>query len=313
MAVKWSWENIPDLKGKIIIVTGGNSGLGFFSVEGLASRGAEVILASRSLSRGESARAKILRKHPEVKICVMALDLGSLDSVQAFAEQFSAGYQQLDVLINNAGIMMTPESKTKDGFESQLGTNHFGHFALTGLLWPILKKTEGSRIVNVASLAHKYFDIDFNNLQFEAKGTYKPGQAYSYSKLANLLFTFELQRKIEKEKLSMAALAAHPGVSRTNLLRGLFKNWWAWLLLPLYPIVFLFAMFAMQSAKQGALPQVRAAVDPEALGGQYYGPNSPNEYKGYPVLVDCSETAKNAESAKKLWETSEKLTGISFN
>ena len=215
----WTIENMPGLTGKTIVVTGGNSGLGYESVKAFASKGAEVVLASRSTEKGEEARTAILKDFPEGKIEVMQLDLGDLESVRNFAAAFKKSYQKLDVLLNNAGIMMTPYFTTKDGFEGQLGTNHLGHFALTGLLLDVVLKTEGARIVNVSSGAHKNGEMDFNNLQFENSRGYAPMKAYGRSKLSNLLFTYELQRKLDAAQKDTIAAAAHPGVAMTNLAR----------------------------------------------------------------------------------------------
>ena len=189
----WSTNNIPDLTGKVIIVTGGNSGLGYEAVKAFAAKGAEVIMASRNAQKAETATAEIMKENPFGKVIVMELDLGSLDSVKNFATAFKKQYERLDILLNNAGIMMTPYQLTKDGFESQLGTNHLGHFALTGLLIKIINSTPGSRIVNVSSIAHKKGKFDFNDLLYDNGKSYDPMKAYQRSKIANLLFTYELQ------------------------------------------------------------------------------------------------------------------------
>ena len=214
---KWTLDNIPDLSGKIMIVTGGNSGLGYESVKALAMKGAEVVLASRSLDKGEQAKQEILKAIPEAKIVVMELDLSDLSSVINFVTAFRKNFSKLDVLLNNAGIMMTPYFKTTDGFEAQFGTNHLGHFALTGLLSDLILSTPGSRIVNVSSGAHKSGAMDFDNLQFENGRGYTPMKAYGRSKLSNLLFTYELQRKLESARKDTISVAAHPGIAMTNL------------------------------------------------------------------------------------------------
>jgi NAD(P)-dependent dehydrogenase (short-subunit alcohol dehydrogenase family) len=201
--------------------------------------------------------------------------------------------------------MWCPYNKTKDGFESQMGTNHFGHFALTGLLLDLLKKTEDARIVNVSSLGHRNGELDFNNLLFE-NGGYKPTQAYYNSKLANLLFTYELQRKFETHDLDIISVAAHPGGSATNLMRYVEKKLWFRILKPLLYIL-------AQSASMGTLPEVRASVDPNVKGGEYYGPGGRREFKGYPVRVESNGVSHNKEDAKKLWEVSERLTKIKYN
>ncbi|HDR52125.1 MAG TPA: SDR family NAD(P)-dependent oxidoreductase, partial [Mariniphaga anaerophila] len=213
MKENWTTEFIPDLNGKVIIVTGGNSGLGFESVKTFAGKGAEVILASRSKENGEKAKTEILEKVPDGKIEVAQLDLADLESVRRFVKNFQQKHSRLDVLLNNAGIMTTPYFTTKDGFEGQVGTNHLGHFALTGLLLPVLKKTPKSRVVNVSSMAHKQGKMDFNNLLFENGKGYSPMKSYGRSKLANLLFTYELQRFFESNNIDSISVAAHPGVS----------------------------------------------------------------------------------------------------
>lgn len=302
---KWTIEDIPDLTGKVIIVTGGNSGIGYESVKAFSLNGAEVVLASRNLDRGEEARKKVINEYPEAKINVIQLDLGDLESVSRFASDFKKEYKQLDVLLNNAGIMMSPYFKTKDGFEGQMGINHLGHFALTGLLLDRLLKTPDSRVVNVSSGAHKRGEMDFDNLLFENGKDYSPVKAYGRTKLANLLFTYELQRKLETHKKDMIALAAHPGVAKTNLGRYLEKKFLYKLLSPLF-------MWISQGQEMGALPQIRASVDPDVKGGEYYGPEGRNEMKGYPVRVESSTASHNLEDAARLWEKSERLTGVRF-
>jgi len=301
----WNKENIPDLSGKIIIVTGGNSGLGYESVKAFAEKGAEVILACRDLEKGKMARAEMMQTIMNGKIEVLPLDLMDLNSVKNFISLFRKNYGQLDILLNNAGIMTTPYFLTNDGFEAQLGTNHLGHFALTGQLIDLLVKTPMSRVVNVSSMAHKWGKMDFNNLQFEQGKGYSPIKAYGRSKLSNLLFTYELQRRFEKENLNSIAVAAHPGVSNTNLNRYISGKF-------LYKIVSPLAGSVMQTAYMGALPQIRASVDPNVKGSEYYGPDGFNEMKGYPVLVKSNQASHNTEDAKKLWEVSEKLTGVNF-
>ena len=301
--MNWTVENIPDLSGKIIVVTGGNSGLGFESVKAFASKGAEVVLASRSMEKGEVAREEILKTVPSGKILVMQLDLGDLDSIKNFVSAFKHNYKKLNVLLNNAGIMTTPYFTTKDGFEGQLGTNHLGHFALTGLLVDLLLKTEGARIVNVSSGAHKRGEMDFHNLMFENGQDYSPMKAYGRSKLSNLLFTYELQRKLEAAKRDTIATAAHPGIAMTNLARHLEGKFLFKIMSPL------FKMMAQDQA-MGALPQIRASVDPEVKGSEYYGPDGKREFKGYPVVVPSNEASHNTGDAAKLWEESEKLTGV---
>jgi NAD(P)-dependent dehydrogenase (short-subunit alcohol dehydrogenase family) len=298
---KWTTENIPALSGKVIIVTGGNSGLGYESVKAFSEKGAEVIMACRSIEKGMAAKAEIGKQ--KGNISVMELDLMDFKSIKTFADNFKNKYDRLDVLLNNAGIMTTPYFLTKDGLEAQMGTNHFGHFVLTGQLFEVIKNTPGSRVVNVSSSAHKSGKMDFDNLLFENGKDYSPLKAYSRSKLANLLFTYELQRFFEKERIDSIAVAAHPGVSQTNLAAHLEKKWWFTLLKPLFMVI-------SQRQDMGALPQIRAAVDPNVKGSEYYGPHK--GMKGFPVIVTSNEASQNRADAKKLWEVSEKITEINY-
>ena len=293
---------MPDLSGKVIIVTGGNSGLGYESVKAFAEKGAEVILASRSLEKGQAAKAEI--GNTKGKIVVMPLDLMDFASIKDFAEQFKQNYSRLDVLLNNAGIMTTPYFLTKDGLEAQNGTNHFGHFALTGQLIGLIKSTPNSRVVNVSSNAHKSGKMDFDNLLFENGKDYTPMRSYGRSKLANLLFTYELQRRFQANHINSIAVAAHPGVSQTNLAKYLEGKFWFKMLRPLFVLL-------TQSAAQGALPQIRAAVDPNVKGGEYYGPHK--GMTGFPVIVPSNAASHNVEDAQRLWEVSEQLTGAKCN
>ena len=301
----WKLENMPDLSGKIIVVTGGNSGLGFEAVKAFASKNAQVIMACRSVDKGEKAKEHILAQNPNGSITIMPLDLTNLSSIHNFVALFKKQFKQLDVLLNNAGIMMVPYGLTKDGFELQIGTNHLGHFALTGLLLDVLKSTPTSRVVNVSSMAHKSGKMDFDNLLFENGKDYSPMKAYGRSKLSNLLFTYELQRFFEKNKIGCAAIAAHPGVSDTNLFVHAAPKWAMNLLRPLF-------LLMIQPASMGVLPEIRAAVDLNAKGGEYYGPKGKREVKGYPIIVQSNAASHDKESARKLWELSVKLTGVSF-
>jgi len=224
--------------------------------------------------------------------------------VRKFTKEFKEKYDRLDVLVNNAGIMMVPYRKTADGFESQVGTNHLGHFALTGLLYDVLAKTASSRVVNVSSNGHKFGDNDFNKLTFEDGKEYSRMKAYGRSKLANILFTNELDRRFKNASINAIAVAVHPGISNTNLANHMV-GWFA-------PIMKILSVFMLQSAAKGALPTIRAAVAPEVKGGEYYGPRRFNETRGYPIRVESSAASHNEEDAKKLWEISEKLTGVNF-
>ncbi|MBN2766427.1 MAG: SDR family NAD(P)-dependent oxidoreductase [Paludibacteraceae bacterium] len=301
----WTTKDIPDLRGIIIIVTGGNSGLGLASVKAYAEKGAEVIMACRSVLRGKEARKLLLKELPKAKVKVMELDLSNFWSIRMFVTDFKKDYSQLDILLNNAGVMMTPYTQTKDGVELQQSTNYFGHYALTGLLLDLLIATPASRVVSVSSLAHRSAKLNFKNLLYEKGRGYSPYKAYSRSKLQNLLFTFELQRFFEKHKLDCKALVAHPGVSYTNLFTHAAPKW---LRAIMRPAVKSF----MQPAEMGALPQLRASVDPDVKGGDFFGPKGAMQMKGYPVKVKAAPHAYNKVAARKLWECSEKITGVMF-
>ena len=300
---QWTTADIPDLTGKAAIITGANSGVGYETALELARHGATTIFACRSSSRGESALRRIKKAIPSADVQLAILDLGDLSSISEFAQDFKDTHEKLDMLINNAGIMATPYRSTADGFESQFGTNHLGHFALTAELIPVIAAAPSSRVVNVSSLAHRGESIDFENLQ-TGNRNYNRWRAYGRSKLANLIFTYELQRRLASAGIQhVESLAAHPGVSRTNIAQGL--GWIGKIAMPVAGLFF-------QSAQMGALPILRAATDPEARGGQYYGPNKPNERKGYPVIVTSSSESHDTEVARRLWEQSEKLTGVKF-
>ena len=305
MSEKWSTENIPDLAGKVIIITGANSGIGYEAAKEFARKGAQIILASRNLDKAQSALSQIQSEIPETKAEILKLDLANLKSIQQFTDTFKKKYNHLDVLLNNAGIMMVPYGKTQDGFEKQLGTNHLGHFTLTGLLIDLLLKTSGAVVVNISSNAHHFDELDFSNLMYEEGEGYSAQKAYGRSKLANLLFTYELQRRFGVKGVNTIAVAAHPGISNTNLAEHIFKRWRLKILQPLMGLM-------LQSAAMGALPGIRAAVDPTVIGGQYFGPDGSKERSGYPVVVLSNEASHNLEDALQLWEISEKLTGVSY-
>jgi len=296
---------MPEQDGRVIIVTGGNSGLGYESVKAFALKGAGVVSACRSVTDGKKAKKEIQDIFPEVQIEVMELDLADLESVRKFAGRFRKKYKRLDILMNNAGIMTTPYFHTKDGLEGQNGTNYFGHFALTGHLMDLLKDTPGSRVVNVSSNAHKFGKMNWENLLFKNGEGYTPMRAYARSKLANLLFTYELQRRFIDNFIDCNALAAHPGSSHTNLTRYMEKMWWYRFARPVVARI-------TQDQSMGALPQIRAAADPNAIGGEYYGPDGFMELKGFPVAVSPDKAAGNRPDAKTLWKVSEEITGIKY-
>jgi NAD(P)-dependent dehydrogenase (short-subunit alcohol dehydrogenase family) len=264
----------------------------------LANKNAEVIIAVRSLNKGDAAAEKIRGQNKNAKIKVMNLDLADLAAVKSFAKEVKIKYSRLDRLINNAGVMIPPYGKTVDGFELQFGTNHLGHFALTGQLLAVLAKTEGSRIVNVSSGAHKAGNIDFDDLTW-GKRKYTAWRAYGDSKIANLYFTFELNKRLRESDSHVIVTAAHPGWTATDLQRhtGIVN--------------FLNGFFA-QDISVGALPTLRAAYDKDAKGGEYFGPAGFMEMRGYPVLVQASERSKDTTIAERLWRVSEELTGVNF-
>ncbi|WP_240837239.1 oxidoreductase [Acidaminobacter sp. JC074] len=307
MKKTWQLEDMPSLKGKTVIVTGGNSGLGYESVKVLAKKNARVILACRSLSRGNEAKSKIMKDQPQTSIEVMALDLSSLDSVRKFADAYKAKHNKLDILLNNAGIMNVPYGKTTDGFEQQIGVNHLGHFALTGLLLDTLKSTPKSRVVVISSLLHKKGHIDFDSFSYNKKRTYDPQVAYAQSKLANLLFAKQLNHLIQKNKLDMTVVSAHPGGAKTNLGRYQDKGSSFNLVKKIiYPLL-------IQTADQGAMPGLRAATDESVTSGMYIGPSGFMESSGHPYIAKSAPAANDLQTAEKLWKKSESLTGIQYN
>ena len=302
----WTIDNIDDLTGKVIIVTGGNSGLGFESTRIFAMKGATTILAARNEQRGTDAVNKIKKEFPNATIELMLLDLGDAESVKSFATTFTTKYKQLDILLNNAGIMTTPYNSTKQGFESQIGVNHLGHFLLTSLLFETVKNTKGSRIVNTASIAHKAGKINLDSFKFVEGGKYRKMKAYSQSKLSNLLFTYELAKKVQEQKLDVLILASHPGVSNTNLgrhLKGGFVGWMSKVV----------SSTIAHSQYHGALPGVRAATDTLAETGTYYGPDGLFGFKGKPVVAKSTKRSHDKELANKLWVASEKFVNQPFS
>jgi NAD(P)-dependent dehydrogenase (short-subunit alcohol dehydrogenase family) len=305
MPHNWTTANIPDLTGKVVIVTGANIGTGYEAAKEFARKGAQTILACRSMQKAQAAVDRIRKKVPAALAEVMHLDLSSLASVHKFAEVFKSKYDRLDILVNNAGIMWLPPGKTEDGFERHFGTNHLGHFALTGLLIDLLQNTPVSRVVTVSSMGHRSGSMDFDDLMFDKAETYQRQKVYGRSKLANLLFTYELQRRLESANTDVIAVAAHPGMCKTDLLSKPESPLFFRLVMPLSGLF-------VQSAAMGALPILRASVDLEVRGGEYYGPGGKNESRGYPVIVQSNEASHNMEDAVRLWEVSQELTGIHY-
>jgi NAD(P)-dependent dehydrogenase (short-subunit alcohol dehydrogenase family) len=298
---KWTTADIPDQTGRVAVITGANTGLGYETAAALAEHGARVVLAVRNLDKGKDAAAQITAQSPDAEVALQELDLTSLESIRAAADQLRSEHDRIDLLINNAGVMYTPKSTTKDGFELQFGTNHLGHFAFTGLLLDRLLPVAGSRVVTVSSVGHRIrADIHFDDLQWER--SYNRVAAYGQAKLANLLFTYELQRRLASHGTTIAA-AAHPGGSDTELMRNLPR--WAAVV---YPVV----APLMQDPTMGALPSLRAATDPAVLGGQYYGPDGLGQTRGYPKLVGSSRKSHDVNLQRRLWAVSEELTGVVY-
>lgn len=302
----WTIEDIPDLSGKIAIVTGANSGLGYDTALALARKKATVIMACRNIVKGQDAANYIRMEVPYARLDLIPLDLGNLASVRAFAEMVRAKYDRLDMLINNAGIMMIPRSVTVDGFETQFGVNHLGHFALTGRLLEMLIATPQSRVVTVTSTAHALGRINLMDLQGEE--SYSRSKAYAQSKLANLLFAFELQGRLSAAKFDTLSLSAHPGYAATNLQHTSSATSHARVESFLYSIA---NRFVAQSSEMGALPQLYAATSPDVRGGGFYGPRWSTW--GHPVERTASSRAYDARMAGLLWQVSEDLTGIMYN
>lgn len=296
---KWTAADIPSQQGRVAVVTGANTGLGFETASALAGHGAHVVMAVRNLDKGKHAAARIQKHHPGARVVLQELDLSSLDSIRTAAAQLRSDHHHIDLVINNAGVQFTPKSKTQNGFESHFGTNHLGHFALTGLLIDRMLGVPGSRVVTVSSTAHRTADINWDDLQWERR--YSRTAAYGTSKLANLLFTYELQRRLTGT--ATIAVAAHPGAAKNDLIRntsGLLK-------LALLP-----GALIQQQPAMGALATLRAATDPGVRGGQYFGPGGPGQMRGYPRVVESSKRSHNVDLQRRLWEASEELTGVSY-
>ncbi len=304
---KWTADQIPDLTGKCVVVTGANSGLGLETTRELSGKGAHVIMACRSADKAKDAVGDIRASHPRASLEVMSLDLSNLTSVHAFAKELRNKHQHLDLLVNNAGIMAIPYTQTADGFEMQFGTNHLGHFALTGLLFDLLLASKEARIVNVSSQAHVMGKMRWDDLSWEHG--YSKWAAYGMSKLANLLFTFELAKRVAEKKLPIVSVAAHPGYAATNLqyvgsdmsgaaLAGKISR----MVNPLFG----------QSASMGALPQLYASCADDVVAGDYIGPDGWFSARGYPQKGTPNKRAQEQEAWQKLWEVSETLTSVRY-
>lgn len=308
MSEEWTQNDIPDLSGKVVVITGANSGLGLASTRALAAHNADVIMACRSVERAEAARAEVVAEVPSAKLTVMQLDNASLESVRTFAEAFKARQDRLDLLLNNAGVMAVPRRLTEDGFEMQFGVNHLAHFALTGLLLEVLTRTEGSRVHATSSGAAFRGSFNFDDLMGE--DSYGRWEAYGQSKLANAAFATELDRRLKAAGRSTIANSSHPGLVRTNLQANSLKESGSPLLERLlYGIL---GPLLAQEIEMGVLPQLYASVSPDARGGVFYGPKK-RRLRGYPAEQHCNEVLDDPETLRRLWDVSEELTGIRYS
>lgn len=289
----WSYDDVPDQTGRTVMVTGANTGIGYQTARALAGRGAHVVLACRNERKGRDAISGVMKDQPSGSVSYLRLDLADLASVAECASRFAERHDTLDLLINNAGVMMPPESRTEQGFELQIGVNHLGHFALTGHLLPQLQAASAPRVVNVSSIAHRQGTIRFDDLH--SQRGYSPTRAYCQSKLANLLFAHELQRR---HRDTLTSVSAHPGGTRTELKRH--QNWLS-IFTPL-----------MMWPEEGCLPTLRAATDPDVEGDDYFGPSGWFEMRGPPTRAYRAPRSTDAETARRLWELSVEATGVRY-
>lgn len=300
---KWSENDVPDQSGRVVVVTGSNTGLGLDTARVLAERGAQVVLAVRNVDKGEAACEKIRQSVPDAEVSTQLLDLGSLESVRTASAELRAAHPRVDLLINNAAVAFPPKTTTPDGFELQFATNHLGHFALTGLLLENMLGVDGARVVVVASLDHKLGGaIHFDDLQWERR--YSSALAYAQSKLANLMFCYEFHRRLVKSGAPLMTVAAHPGYSHSELFRNMWK--------PVQVMMKFADRFIGQDPAKGALPQLYAATMPDVQGGQYWGPDGFLEMAGYPTLVRSSKKSYDQQAQERLWTVSEELTGVTY-
>jgi NAD(P)-dependent dehydrogenase (short-subunit alcohol dehydrogenase family) len=300
---KWSEKDVPDQSGRVAVVTGSNTGLGFDTARVLAERGAEVVLAVRNVDKGNAACERIRQSIPQAHVIVQKLDLGSLESVRTAAAELRAAYPRIDLLINNAAVAFPPRTITPDGFELQFATNHLGHFALSGLLLENMLDVDGARVVVVASLDHKLGGaIHFHDLHWERR--YNSALAYAQSKLANLMFCYEFHRRLEKSGAPLVTVTAHPGYTKSDLFRNMGG--------PIRAMQKFGDRFIGQDPAKGALPQLYAATMPDVRGGQYWGPDGFFEMAGYPTLVRSSKKSYDQGVQERLWMVSEELTGVTY-
>jgi NAD(P)-dependent dehydrogenase (short-subunit alcohol dehydrogenase family) len=300
---QWSENDVPDQSGRVVVVTGSNTGLGLDTARVLAGRGAQVVLAVRNVDKGEAACQRIRQSVPDAEVSTQRLDLGSLESVRTAAAELQAAHPRIDMLINNAAVAFPPKTTTPDGFELQFATNHLGHFALTGLLLENMLSVDGARVVVVASLDHKLGGaIHFDDLQWDRR--YSSALAYAQSKLANLMFCYELHRRLVTSGAPLMAVTAHPGYTKSDLFRNMGK--------PVQAMMKFSDHFIGQDPAKGALPQLYAATMPDVQGGQYWGPDGFLEMAGYPTLVRSSKKSYDQQVQQRLWTVSEELTGVTY-
>lgn len=307
---KWTEQNIPDLGGKVALVTGANSGLGLATAGALAAKGAQVVISCRSADKAAQATTDIRRSVPEAKLDFLPLDLADLESVREAAATFQLRYSQLDLLINNAGVLGLPYTQTKDGFEMLFGTNHLGHFALTGLLIGTLRATPEARIVTVSSVAARSGELPLEDLNWKQR-KYSRAGAYGQSKLANLVFALELERRLRRAGIKAISVASHPGYAATNVVFA--RNATPTLGRHIWNLIARIgnALIA-QPAALGALPSLYAATASDVRGGDYLGPSGPGEFRGYPRRVKPTELAQDLNLGDGLWKKSQQLTGVNL-
>ena len=304
MSANWTAADVPDQTGRVAIITGSNTGIGFGAAAVLAAKGAHTVLAVRNLDKGNDAVARIKSASPNATVTLQQLDLTSLENIRKAADNLRTDFPRIDLLINNAGVMYTDKASTKDGYELQFGTNHLGHFALTGLLLDNMLAVDGSRVVTVSSVGHRIrAKIHFDDLNLDRN--YNRVVAYGQSKLANLLFTYALAQRLAAKGAQTIATAAHPGASDTELLRNMPGG-------IRQVSQFFWSTFIAQSAEMGAEPTLRAAADPSAQNGQYYGPGGLGEQKGHPKVVQSSAQSHDEAIQRRLWTVSEELTGVTY-
>jgi NAD(P)-dependent dehydrogenase (short-subunit alcohol dehydrogenase family) len=303
-SARWAAADVGDQYGRTVVITGANTGIGLETAMALAEHGAGVVLACRDTGKAGRAAARITEAAPGAVVEVARLDLASLASVREAAAQIRSRHQRLDVLINNAALMMPPSGRTEDGFELQIGTNHLGHFALTGLLLDRLMATPGSRIVTVSSVAHRQGRVDVNDLHFRQR-PYRRTAAYGQSKLANLMFAYELQRRLDAAGAAAISVAAHPGTVRSDLQRHIAGA-------TRVTGNALMRLLGQRDAAMAALPALRAATDPGVRGGEYYGPDGFLGLTGHPVRAESSARSHDVATQKLLWAESERLTGVTY-